>query len=231
MESLSESGFDVVYQNSATWATTDFASYFAAIEASGAEVLLANIYGTSASFVKEWYDRQSPFVIWGNVGQVGSNFWDLTEGKCEYTVFAGLPALAGYPLTNQTLPAREAYIQRWNGEILTFSGTLAYDFVRFILPNALKQAGTTETEAVIKALEKTDVETCTARHFMFTSSHDVMIGSADPNKTSTDYMLVCTFQWQNGIQVPVCPKEIMEEAGATYRYPPWEGPWSNKQTP
>ena len=70
--------------------TTDFSSYFAAIDASGAEVLLANLYGGACvSFVKEWYDRQSPFVIWGNVGQVGSNFWETTDGKCEIQFLQG----------------------------------------------------------------------------------------------------------------------------------------------
>jgi hypothetical protein len=103
--------------------------------------------------------------------------------------------------------------------------------VRFILSGAIKRAGTTETEAVIKALEKTDVETSMARRFVFTSSHDVMIGSAGPNIPSEDYMLVCLFQWQNGTQVPVYPQEILEQAGATYKYPDWNGPWSNTQTP
>jgi hypothetical protein len=103
--------------------------------------------------------------------------------------------------------------------------------VRFILPDAVKRAGTTETEAVIKALEKTDVETSMARRFVFTSSHDVMIGAAGPNIPSEDYMLVCLFQWQNGTQAPVYPKQVMQEAGATYKYPNWPGPWDNKPTP
>ena len=81
------------------------------------------------------------------------------------TVFAGLPALAGYPFTNQAVPFREAYIQRWNGEMPTFSGTLAYDFARFILPDAIRQAGSTETEAIIKALENTNVETTHSASF------------------------------------------------------------------
>jgi branched-chain amino acid transport system substrate-binding protein len=104
--------------------------------------------------------------------------------------------------------------------------TASYDAVRFILSDAIKRAGTTETEAVIKALEKTDVETSMARRFVFTSSHDVMIGAAGPNIPNEDYMLVCLFQWQNGTQVPVYPETIMKEAGATYKYPPWKGPWS-----
>ena len=105
--------------------------------------------------------------------------------------------------------------------------------VRFILPDAIKRAGSTETEAVIRALEKTNVETTTARRFVFTSSHDVMIGALARNRpTGEDYMLVCLFQWQNGTQVPVYPKEVMNAAGATYKYPSWAGPpWDNQPTP
>jgi len=34
------------------------------------------------------------------------------------------------------------------------------------------------------------------------------------------------FQWKpDGTRVPVYPRELKEEAGATYTYPPWEGPW------
>ena len=96
-------------------------------------------------------------------------------------------------------------------------------------PDAIKRAGTAETEAVIKTLETINVETSSARHFVFTSSHDGYVGAAGPNMPSADYPLFCLFQWQaNSTQVPVYPKQIMEEAGATYQYPPWQGPWSNK---
>lgn len=225
-------GFDVIYYNTFPPGTTDFTSYFAAIETSGAQILSPLVISQSCfPLVKEYYDRQSPFIMWGYIGQAdSSNFWELTEGKCKYTSFVGLPIIAGYPITNKTLPTREAYIQRWE-EIPNWASTETYDVVRFILPDAVKRAGTTETEAVIKALEKTDVETSMARRFVFTSSHDVMIGAAGPNIPSEDYMLVCLFQWQNGTQAPVYPKQVMQEAGATYKYPNWPGPWDNKPTP
>jgi hypothetical protein len=35
------------------------------------------------------------------------------------------------------------------------------------------------------------------------------------------------FQWQDGIQVPVDPTKIMEEAGATLTFPDWSGPWDD----
>ena len=227
---LPDYGFDVVYYNTFPPKTTDFTSYFAAIEASGAEILDPLVISQSCfPLVKEWYDRQSPFVMWGTIGLAQmSEFWELTDGKCEFISFDGAPVVSGYPWTNKTLPTREAYIQRW-GDIPDVVSTSAYDAVRFILPDAIKRAGTTETQAVIKALEKTDVETSMMRHFVFTSSHDVMIGLTGPNVISLDYFPAFMFQWQaNSTQVPVYPKQVMEDAGATYKFPPWQGSWSNK---
>jgi branched-chain amino acid transport system substrate-binding protein len=157
-----------------------------------------------------------------------SNFWNLTEGKCESVSFPSSPVVAGYPLTTKTLPTREAFIQRW--EAVELPGIYAYDTVRFILSDAILRAGTIETEAVIKALEKTNVETSSARHFVFTSSHDILVGGT-VNDPSSDYTVMCIFQWQNGTQVLVKPEAFMKESGATYKYPPWQGPWSNNQTP
>ena len=226
-ERLQEYGFEVVYRGVIPPATPDFTSYFAAIEASGAEMLVPIIVTqTSTSFVKEWYDRQSPLVVWGYLTMaMDSGFWELTEGKCEGITFQGMPILAGYPLTSKTVPTREAIIERW-GELLNGVAANAYDFVRFILPDALKRAGATETEAVIKALEKTDIETSGARRFVFTSSHDIMISAPSPSGSVEDYVRACMFQWQNGTQVPVYPRAIMEEAEATYKYPHWQGAWT-----
>jgi branched-chain amino acid transport system substrate-binding protein len=231
--SLPKYGFDIVYSGLVSVTTTDFTSNFAAIEASGAQILVPIIVTqASVSFVKEWYERQSPTVVWGILsGADQNNFWDLTEGKCEYTSFSGYPAAVGYPLTNKTVQTREDYLERW-GAIPSMSAVTVYDGVRFILPDALKRAGTTETEAVIKALETTNIETSTARHFVFTSSHDIMIGTGKVNNPAADYVVVCYFQWQtNRTLAPVKPEEMMKEAGVTYRYPPWQGPWSEKQSP
>jgi branched-chain amino acid transport system substrate-binding protein len=219
-------GCDIVYNNVIPVTTTDFTSIFATIEASGAEMLVPILPGQiGLPFITEYYNRQSPVVVWGNIALAQeSNCWDLTDGRCEYVSFVGIPTVSGYPLTNQTVPAREAYLERWN-VVPNAAASATYDLVRFILPDALRRAGTIENEAVIKALEQTNVETSLARHFVFTSSHDVMVGAAGPNRPDEDYVLVCLFQWQNGIQVPVYPQQVMEEAGAVYKFPPWSGPW------
>ncbi|MEJ2241336.1 MAG: ABC transporter substrate-binding protein [Candidatus Bathyarchaeota archaeon] len=218
-------GFEVVYQNVYSLDTVDFSSYLAAVESSGAEVLVPFIAGQEGIIlVKDWYDRQSPLVIWGyNSYGCQDESWEWTEGKCEYTTNVQFPTVAGYPLTDKTLAFRDAYFERW-GEIPTMTASATYDTIRYILYDAIERAGTIETEAVIEALEKTKVETSLARNFVFTSSHDVL-GGKNINNPDEDLMVVMLFQWQNGEQVPMYPKSVKEEAGANYLYPPWSGPW------
>ena len=76
----------------------------------------------------------------------------------------------------------------------------------------------------MEVLEETSIETTSAKNFVFTQAHGVMMGE-NPNDPEADYSLVIYFQWQNGEQVPVYPKKMMEEAGATYTFPDWPGPW------
>ena len=223
--SLSQKGIEVVYKNFFPLGTFEFSSYFAAAEAAGVETLLPMMTDEYIPFVKEYYDRQSPmFIFGGNLGALARpSAWDYTDGKCEDVCGTGWAVGAGYPLTSKTLATIQAVIDKGFEAPLT---ALGYDIVRFILADAIKRAGTIETEAVIKALEETSVETSNSKKFSFTESHAVMVGT-DPNDPEADYMLDMLFQWQNGELVPVYPQKIMEEAGATYTFPDWSGPWDN----
>jgi branched-chain amino acid transport system substrate-binding protein len=221
VESLAElHNFEIVYGNKFPPGTFDFSSYFAAAETAGAQIIAPMIYGPeSVSFVKEWYDRQSPMVIWGSdLSGADPTFWASTDGKCAHETTPVVATILGYPISNKTIPFIEDYMYRWDEqpEILA---TAAYEAIRFILYTALEKAGTLETEAVIKALEEIDVETPTSPHFVFTSSHDVMYG--------TGYNEQYFFQWKpDGTRDPMYPRELKEEARATYTYPDWFGPWS-----
>ncbi len=223
---LPQLGFEIVYIKTIPIGTADFTSYFAAAESAEVEIMVPLIAFTDIPFVKEYHERQSPMIVYGGILSAVSepDGWESTDGKCAYVSTYANPTTAGYPLTSRTLAFREAYINRWGGPIL-WSAALAFDVLRFILPDAVKRAGTTETEAVIKALEETSVKTTSARNFVFTSSHDVMMGE-NPNNPDADYMLAIYFQWIDGKQVPVYPKKIMEEAGVTYTFPDWSGPWN-----
>ena len=212
-------GFEIVYGNKFPPETVDFTSYFAAAEAAGAEIMIPLMYGAGGiSFTKEWYDRQSPMVIWGaNIIAASDNYWEITDGKCEHESTTILPFRVGYPFTSETIPMREAYKERW-GETPTQLAACAYDIIRFILPDALERAGTLDTEAVIKALEEVDVETTCMQHFaIHADSHEIMFGPGFGEQFF--------FQWQNETRVPVYPREIKEKEGITYTFPDWPGPW------
>ena len=219
-------GFEIVYRGTYPMGTVDFTSYFAQAEAAGAEVLIPMAYSQEGFLItKEWFDRQSPMIIYsGGMGEVMlPEGWNLTEGKCQAISSSTIPAVAGYPFTSKTLPFREAYIERW-GESPGWIATVNFDIFRFILPAAIKRAGTIEADAVVEALEQINVETTQARNFAFSSTHGVMMGE-NPNNPDAEYMIVMVFQWQNGKLVPVHPQKVREEAGASLIFPPWSGPW------
>jgi branched-chain amino acid transport system substrate-binding protein len=223
---LLENDFEIVSNILIPLATFEFSSYLARMEESGAEILFPFLAVAERGVTKEWCERQSPFVIWGVFGHAGDhNFYESTDGRGEFVSCNSWPVVVGYPLTSRTVSAAESYLERWGENMASSQVAATYDIVRFILPDAIKRAGTTEVEAVIKALENTDIETSLARHFRFTSSHDVMANVPSSNMQSQDYVVQCMFQWQNGTQVPVYPKTMMQEVGATYKYPLWSGPW------
>jgi branched-chain amino acid transport system substrate-binding protein len=223
---LPENGFELVYKGNFPYDTVDFSSYFAAAEAAGVEMLIPIIYADGGIlFCKEYYDRQSPMVVYGSNSLASNpNSWEWTDGKCNHMSLGGIfPTAAGYSFTSKTLQTRDAYMDRWSEDI-DGSASNYYDVIKFILVDAIERAGTIDTDAVIEALEETSVETSNARDFVFTPSHAVMVGK-DPNDPDADYPIAMVFQWQNGVQVPICPKKIMDEAGTSYTFPDWPGPW------
>jgi branched-chain amino acid transport system substrate-binding protein len=223
---LPENSFELVYKGKFPLGTVDFSSYFAAAESVGVEVLVPMIaLDGGIPFCKEYYDRQSPMLVFGGICSLASDphGWEWTDGKCNNMDFGEYPTTTGYPYTSKTLQTRESYRNSWS-ESITIGGANTYDCIKFILKDAIERAGTIETDAVIEALEKTSVETSNARDLVFTESHALMMGT-DANDPDADYPIVMGFQWQDGVQVPVDPLKIMEEAGAIITFPDWPGPW------
>ena len=223
---LEENGFEVVYKGVFPLDTMDFSSYFAAAEAAGVEGMLTLIaVNDGIAFVKEYHDRQSPvFIFGGLLGSIANlEAWEWTDGKCEDVCVAAVPVAAGYPFTTKTVPTREDYFLRYGEYPVTAIG---FDILRFILADAIERASTIETDAVIEALEETSVETSNARNFVFSPSHGVMMGK-NPNDPTANYQIILGFQWQNGQLLPVDPIKIMEEAGTSYTFPDWPGPWDD----
>ena len=217
-------GLDLVYSALYPWGTMDFTSYFAQAEAAGAEILIPiMVTQEGIVFIKEWYERQSPMVVWGmNTYANSETGWNATDGKVENTVgFASSALQLGYPATTKTLVTQQSFLNRW-GKLPTVAAVGTYDCIRFLLYDALIRAQTTETDTMIEALEESNVENTLEKNFRFTYSHDHYFSSA--SETAASMM----FQWQSdGKRAIVYPKEIMEETGATLTFPDWPGPWDD----
>jgi branched-chain amino acid transport system substrate-binding protein len=224
---LPKLGYQIVYRSLFPLTTTDFTSYFAQAEAAQTQVLFV-IQGTvpgCAAIVNEWHNRESPMLLCGDMmGVPDYTFWNFTSGNTEYVLTKNVGLSLLYPITKETISVRDAFLSRW-GEPMRASSASAYDVVKFFLAGAINRAGTTETEAVIKALEDTNADTVLTNNFRFTSDHDIYVEASGMVNLSHGTLLYLVIQWQNGIQVPIFPDSLRIAAGATLKYPPWMGPW------
>jgi len=227
-DELPKLGFQIVYRKLFQVATTDFTSYFAQAEAAKAQILF--VIGVSpsncAGIVKEWYNRQSPMLLCGDMTAATDwDFWNYTSGTTEFVLTKSTGLTIGYPITSQTAAAKDAFLARWGVPMQSIAAA-AYDVVKFLLADAINRAKTTDTDAVIKALETVRIDTVLANDFGFTSNHDIYVDASRLANLSNTTLLYSVIQWQNGVQVPIFPESLRKAAGANLQYPPWQGPWS-----
>jgi branched-chain amino acid transport system substrate-binding protein len=188
--------------------TADFSPIFAKIKDSGVQYLIVIIsHAASDVFVKQWYDAKVPVPIGGvDVKSMDADFFKRVGGKAvgEVTVNFVLRA----PITPKSVPWWDKFIATY-GRAPVYTGPGAYDAV-YLYADAAQRAGTTETEAMIKALEKTDYEGVRGR-VQFDETHDV--------KDGPGFVNALFVQWQpDGERVVVWPKEV---ANGKMILPPW----------
>jgi branched-chain amino acid transport system substrate-binding protein len=116
----------------------------------------------------------------------------------------------------KSLVFNENFGKRWGEDARVSIGAIgcgaAYDSV-YILADAIKRAGTLEPEAVVGALEKTDMSGVVGR-IRFAKDHQVIYGF-DPKETA----LGCVYQWKKpGKRVVIFPEGVAE---AKIELPPY----------
>src|SRR5215470_18008246 len=134
--------------------TADFSPIFAKIKNGGAQYLILIIsHGASDVFVKQWFDAKVPVPIGGiDVKSMDANFFKRVDGKSIAEVSANFVVRA--PLTPSTVAWWDKFVKLYNRPpVYTAPG--AYDAV-YVYAEAVKRAGSTDTEKEIKELEKTD---------------------------------------------------------------------------
>jgi branched-chain amino acid transport system substrate-binding protein len=188
--------------------TADFSPLFAKVKDSGSQYLLIIIsHAASDVFVKQWFDAKVPVPIGGiDVKGMDANFFDRVGGKSIAEVSANFVIRA--PLTPVTVPWWDKFVSlNKRPPVYTAAGAYA---ATYIYADAVKRAGTTETDAVIKELEKTD-HVGPAGRVQFDDRHDV--------KDGPGFVNLLFVQWQpDGSRAVVWPKELV--TGKMIN-PPW----------
>jgi branched-chain amino acid transport system substrate-binding protein len=188
--------------------TADFSPIFAKLKDSGAQYLILIIsHGASDVFVKQWYDAKVAVPVGGiDVKSMDANFFKRVDGKSIAEVSANFVVRA--PLTPTTVPWWDKFVKLY-GRAPVYSAPGAYDAV-YIYAEAVKRAGGTDTDKVIKELEKTDYVGVRGR-VQFDDSHEVKDGPGFVNELFV--------QWQkDGERVVVWPKDL---ATGKMISPPW----------
>ncbi len=198
----------------------DCTAELTAIQRAGAHIVFTTFSSSvGLTFAKQWGELKVPAAAVGiNVESQKSGFWDATGGKGEYTLTVN--TLARIKITDKTIPFYDKYLKLYKEAPNYTAGT--YDAL-YIIKDAVELAGTTDSDKVVAALEKTDTKD-TAGRVVFDKSHDVTWGPG--------YITAVGTQWQNGKMECVWPfgwEGITYEGSVPYKLPPWVVEhWSKK---
>ena len=178
-------------------------------------IIIAMDMPESSILLKQWYDLKVPALPFGSIIAAAEQpgFWKATEGKGEYTL-ANVVNAGNAPsnASDWTMKFVNAYKKKWGLEPEGYGASSSYMAV-YVLKDAIEKAGTLDSDAVVTALEKTDMMGVYGRIKFDPKSHQV-IPSLDPNEGAVGTI----FQWQAGKRVVVFPKSI---AMGEIQLPPW----------
>jgi len=196
--------------------TTDYSVGLMKAKKENAQVILIWMDMPETSILlKQWYDMKVPAIPYGTIISAAEEpgFWKATEGKGEYALASVVNAgNAPSKATPWTMKFVEAYQKKWGLEPEGYGTSSSYMAV-YVLKDAIERAGSLKPDAVIAALEKTDMMGVYGRIKFDPKSHQV-IPSIDPNEGAVGTI----FQWQAGKRVVVFPPKI---AMGEVKLPPW----------
>ena len=191
--------------------TSDFSPLFSKIKDSGAEYLIVILsHASSDIFAKQWYNTRFPMPYGGiDVKSMDGDFCDRIDGKSVGEIAGNFAVRA--EITPKTIPFFDEFKKRTNrSPVYTAFG--ANDAVH-IYAEAVQRAGSTDTDKVIKELEKTSYVGIPGT-IEFDETHDVKVGTADYKGPNLLFA-----QWREG-----CKREVVYPKArrtAAFVYPEW----------
>src|SRR4030043_124332 len=211
-----ERGWEVLGKEVYPTGTTDYSVGLMKARKENAQVILIWMDMPETSILlKQWHDMKVPALPYGTIISAAEEpgFWKATEGKGEYAMASVVNAgNAPSKATPWTMKFVEAYQKKWKVEPEGYGTSSSYMAV-YTLKDAIERAGSLDSDAVIAALEKTDMMGVYGRIKFNPKSHQA-IPSIVPNEGAVGTI----FQWQAGKRVVVFPPQIpMGEV----KIPPW----------
>ena len=154
VKGLEAHGMKVTYQQLFDETMTDFTPLFARVKDSGAKYLLVILsHANSDVFVKQLYEARLPMPYGGiDVKSMTPNFCSrVNEAAVGETT---VNFITRAPITKKTIPFWDKFV-KLNGRAPVYAAPGAYNAV-YLYAWAVKKAGTTNADKVIKQLEKAD---------------------------------------------------------------------------
>jgi branched-chain amino acid transport system substrate-binding protein len=211
-----EKGWEVLGKEVYPTGTTDYSVGLIKAKQEKAQVILIWMdMPESSILLKQWYDMKVPALVFGQIIAAAEQpgFWKATEGKGEYCLASVVNAgNAPSKATDWTMKFVDAYRKKYGLEPEGYGTSSSYMAV-YTLKDAIERAGSVDSDAVVSALEKTDLMGVYGRIKFNPRSHQV-IPSIDPKEGAVGTI----FQWQAGKRVVVFPPKI---AMGEIKLPPW----------
>lgn len=182
--------------------TTDFTPIFSKIEGQKPDVMITGISHVGTQPTVQWKSQQVPIPMFGISSQAtNSTFWKDTNGATEGVLYQAVSG-PGVAVTPKTLPFVDAYVKKF-GNNPSYAGYTSYDEV-YMIAEAVKRAGSTDSDKLVAALEKTD--------YVGTIGRVAFKPKGDPHvhglRTGPGYITGLMLQWQDGKQVNIWPKNL-----------------------
>ena len=214
-----ENGWEVAAFDTYATGASDFSPSMIKVRAQKAQVIVPIFdMPQSGILLKQARAMQIPAILAGFISPVTTeNAWQVFEGEVEGMInmiyeIGPIPVKA----VPKSMTFNENFGKKWGEEArkrLSGHGPgPSYDAV-YIIANAFEQAKTVEPDAVVKAIEQTDMQGVVGR-IRFSKDHQVVYGF-DPKETA----LGVGFQWKKpGVRVPIFPEVVAE---AKIELPPY----------
>jgi Periplasmic binding protein/Branched-chain amino acid transport system / permease component len=192
--------------------TTDFTPIFNKIEASKPDVIITGVSHVGTQPTVQWKSQQVPIPMFGIASQAtNSTFWKDTNGATDSVIYQGVSG-PGVAVTPKTLPFVDAFNKKY-GNMPSYAGYTAYDDV-YIIADAIKRAGSLDSDKLVDAMEKTD--------YVGTIGRVQFLPKGDPHvhglKTGEGLITGLMLQWQDGKQVNMWPATL---ANGKLEFPPF----------